>query len=227
MPGLIEEDLLTMAAIVEQNRKILSRRPSSPAPEKRGVKPGTETDFQSTTGAGVSGRVNERRVLVGKPAFLRAHGITDLATLETKAVELQREGQTVIFVAIDGRAAGVIAVADPIKQSTPAAIDHLHQLGIRIVMLTGDNERTARTVGGKLGIDEIEGGLSRNISTSGPAIALKEIRSSPWPAMESTTRRPCCREMLASRWGPARMSRWRAPASLCSGDLSGIEKPFA
>ena len=148
-----------MAAIVEQNSEHPLAAAIVAGARERGVKPGAVTDFQSTTGAGVSGRVNERAVLVGKPDFLRAHGITDVAKLETKAVELQREGQTVIFVAIDGRAAGVIAVADPIKQSTPGAIDHLHELGIKVVMLTGDNERTARAVGRKLGIDEIEAGV--------------------------------------------------------------------
>ena len=117
--SISEEELLTMAAIVEQNSEHPLAAAIVAGARERGVKPGAVTDFQSTTGAGVSGRVNERTVLVGKPDFLRAHGITDLAKLETKAVELQREGQTVIFVAIDGRAAGVIAVADPIKQSTP------------------------------------------------------------------------------------------------------------
>ena len=117
--SISEEELLTMAAIVEQNSEHPLAAAIVAGARERGVKPGAVTDFQSTTGAGVSGRVDERTVLVGKPDFLRAHGITDLAKLETKAVELQREGQTVIFVAIDGRAAGVIAVADPIKQSTP------------------------------------------------------------------------------------------------------------
>ena len=105
------------------------------------------------------GKAEGRRVLVGKPDFLRAQGISGLEALEAKAAELQEEGQGAIFVAIDGQAAGVLAVSDPIKESTPAAIEQLHKLGLKVVMLTGDNERTARAVAGKLGIEEIEAGV--------------------------------------------------------------------
>ena len=85
--------------------------------------------------------------------------MSGLEQLETRAAELQRQGSGAMFVAIDGRAAGILAVSDPIKESTAGAIEHLHQLGIKVVMLTGDNEHTARAVAEKLGIDEVEAGV--------------------------------------------------------------------
>jgi Cu+-exporting ATPase len=90
---------------------------------------------------------------------LEQQGVAELEPLIDRARPLQESGQTVVFVAIDGRAAGLLAVADPIKPSTPEAIRALHQLGLRVVMLTGDNERTARSVAAKLGIDELEAGV--------------------------------------------------------------------
>jgi len=223
--SISEEELLTMTAAVEQNSEHPLAAAIIAGARERGVKPPAVTDFQSTTGAGVSGRVDERIVLVGKPDFLRAHGINDLAKLETKAVELQREGQTVIFVAIDGRAAGVIAVADPIKQTTPAAIDHLHQLGIKIVMLTGDNERTARTVGGKLGIDEIEAGVEpqhkhkrvRQLRERNQVVAMAGDGINDAPALAAA-------DVGIAMGTGTDVAMESAGITLLRGDLSGIEK---
>jgi Cu+-exporting ATPase len=151
--------LLAAAAAVEQN----SEHPLAAAivngAKQRGVRVPTVREFQSTTGGGVVGQVNGHRVLVGKPQFLRSRGIGNLEGLEQKAAELQQQAQTAIFVALDDRPAGILAVADPIKQSTPAAIEQLHKLGTKIVMLTGDNERTALAVAQKLGIDDVEAGV--------------------------------------------------------------------
>jgi Cu+-exporting ATPase len=117
-------------------------------------------EFESVSGGGLIGNVAGRRVIVGSAKFLRQHGIEQLQTLAEGAADRQAQGNGVIFVAIDGRAAGIIAVADQIKQTAPAAIDHLHRLGIKIIMLTGDNERTARSVAQQLGIDEVEAGVA-------------------------------------------------------------------
>ena len=143
-----EEDLLSFAAAVESQ----SEHPLAAAivrgAEERGMNLGSVSDFQSTTGGGVRGRVNGRRVLVGKPQFLREQNVQGLDEMEHRAASLQEEGSGVVFVAIDDHAAGFIAVADPIKESTAGAIDQLHKLGLKIIMLTGDNERTARQRGG-------------------------------------------------------------------------------
>jgi Cu+-exporting ATPase len=94
--------------------------------------------------------------MIGKPAFLRAEKIQGLDPLEATAGKLQEEGKTAMFVAVDGQPAGIIAVADPIKDTTAQAIGELHALGLRVAMLTGDNRRTAAAVAKKLGIDTLE-----------------------------------------------------------------------
>ncbi|MGH7602251.1 MAG: HAD-IC family P-type ATPase, partial [bacterium] len=127
--------------------------------QERGVKPQPITGFASITGGGVTGKLNGREIAAGKLAFLQQREVTNTAALEPRAAQLQSEGNTVIFVAINGKAAGLLAVADPIKASTPAAIAELHRLGLKIIMLTGDNPRTAEAVAKKLGIDEVEAGV--------------------------------------------------------------------
>jgi Cu+-exporting ATPase len=127
--------------------------------EERGVKPAAADDFDSVAGGGVTAKVEGRRVLVGQRSFLEERGVKELSRADEQAERLQREGRTVMFVALDGRLAGLLAVADPIKASTPEAIRALHALGLRVIMLTGDNERTARRVGEELGIDEVEAGV--------------------------------------------------------------------
>jgi Cu+-exporting ATPase len=155
-----EEELLALAAAVESQ----SEHPLAAAivrgAQERGLHLDKVTGFQSTTGGGVSGQVNQRRVLVGKPQFLRDEQATGVNELEKNALRLQEEGNGVVFVAVNDRAAGLIAVADPIKESSPGAIKQLHQLGLKIIMLTGDNERTARRVAEKLGIDAVEAGVA-------------------------------------------------------------------
>lgn len=157
--AISEDELLTLAASVETQ----SEHPLAAAivngAKQRGLNLDPVSEFQSTTGGGVLGRIGNRRVLVGKPQFLRSHGVRDLETIENKAAELQKQGNGVIFVAVDDCAAGIVGVADPIKESTPGAIEQLHKLGLKIIMLTGDNERTARAVAEKLGINEIEAGV--------------------------------------------------------------------
>jgi P-type Cu+ transporter len=117
-------------------------------------------DFQSTTAGGVAGTVAGRRVLVGKPGFLRENGITDIAALETLASPHQAQGATAIFVAIDGRSMGVLTVADPVKATTPQALAELRELGVNVIMLTGDNPRTAEAVARRLGIAEFQAGVT-------------------------------------------------------------------
>ena len=100
--------------------------------------------------------MNGRLVLVGKPKFLETEGIALTPALTDRAAALQAEGKTVVFAAVDGNAAGLLAVADPIKESTPEAVTQLRALGIKLVMATGDNRRTAEAVAKKLGIDDFQ-----------------------------------------------------------------------
>ena len=121
---------------------------------ERGVEPGAVEDFGSTTGKGVAGRVDGHRVAIGNRAMMETEG-ADPAALMEAADAARKQGQTAMFVAVDGAAVGLIAVADRIKATTPDAIRALHDEGLRIVMLTGDNAITAKAVGDALGIDEV------------------------------------------------------------------------
>ena len=111
--------------------------------------------FESVTGKGVQGTIDGRQVAIGNVKHLEALSI-DIGTLREPAEELRRSGQTIMFVAVDGKAAGLVGVADPIKTSTPEAIEALHREGVRVVMLTGDNRTTAEAVARSVGIDHVE-----------------------------------------------------------------------
>ena len=115
-------------------------------------------DFQAVTGAGVTGRVGGRKVALGNARLMRDTGI-DIAPLETEAEERRSEGETVMFLGVDGKLAGFVAVADTIKASAEEAIAKLHAEGLRIVMATGDTATTAQAVAHRLGIDEVRAGL--------------------------------------------------------------------
>jgi Cu+-exporting ATPase len=122
--------------------------------QERGVEPADAESFESVTGKGVKGKVGGRSVALGNGKLLEDLGI-DPGDLAGKADALRRDGQTVMFVTVDGIVAGLVGVADPVKETTPEAIRRLHQEGVRIVMLTGDSRTTADAVAGKLGIDEV------------------------------------------------------------------------
>ncbi|MCA9438731.1 MAG: heavy metal translocating P-type ATPase, partial [Candidatus Omnitrophica bacterium] len=155
-----EEALLKSAAAVEQNSEHPLGRALVEGAREREIDLPKVGDFDSTTGGGVEGNVEGKRVLVGKKGFLEGNGIEGLSESDEKAEELQGEGRTVIYVAIDGAFAGLLAVADPIKESTEEAIKALHDLGIKVMMVTGDNEKTASAVAKKLNIDRVEAGVS-------------------------------------------------------------------
>jgi Cu+-exporting ATPase len=113
------------------------------------------SDFDSPTGKGAVGTVEGHGVVLGSAAFLRERGV-DVAPLADAAEKLRRDGATAIFMGVGDRVAGAIAIADPVKASTPAALAALKAEGVRVIMLTGDNWTTARAVAARLGIDEVE-----------------------------------------------------------------------
>jgi P-type Cu+ transporter len=153
--GITERDLLALVAGVERG----SEHPLAEAivqdVQERGITPSLATDFASLTGRGVKATVEGREVAVGNEAMLREIGVSSME-LQARTNELRREGQTVMFVAIDGRAAGLIGVADTVKSSTPEALKALLEEGVHVVMLTGDSRTTAEAVARKLGIEEFE-----------------------------------------------------------------------
>jgi P-type Cu+ transporter len=153
--GFTEEELLRLAAGVERASEHPIAAAIVQAAESRGLKLADVADFDSPTGRGALGAVEGREVVLGSASFLKERGL-DVTALSAVADELRRDGATAIFAGVDEKPAGVIAVADPIRPTTPEAIRALHQAGIRIVMLTGDNRTTAEAVARKLGIDEVE-----------------------------------------------------------------------
>ena len=155
-----ENDLIRLSASVEQNSEHpLASAIVTNARELNLVIPKVE-NFDSVTGAGVRGDVENRTVVIGKPSFLSESGVANVDQLIELASDLQAKGNTVMFVGIGNQAAGILAVSDPIKKSTPDAIRELHKLGLKIIMLTGDNAKTASAVASQLNIDEIEAGVS-------------------------------------------------------------------
>jgi Cu+-exporting ATPase len=223
--SLNENELLAAAAAVEQQSEHPLAMAIVHGAKDRQITIPTVANFQSSTGGGVTGEVNGRSVLVGKPEFLRAQNIRDLETLESKAAELQAKGHTVIFVAIDGRAAGILAVSDPIKESAPAVVEHLHQLGVKIIMLTGDNERTARAVAKRLGIDQVEAGVEpqrkhervRELREQGRIVAMAGDGINDAPALAAA-------DVGIAMGTGTDVAMESAGITLVKGDLRGIEK---
>jgi P-type Cu+ transporter len=153
-----EADILSLAAALERGSEHPLAEAIVGGAEVQGAARQEAAEFESVTGKGVRGNVGGRAVALGNTAMMQEMGL-DTAQAEEKANALRAEGKTAMFVAIDGTLAGLVAVADPIKDSTAQAIKELHAQGLRVIMATGDNERTAQAVAGKLGIDEVRAGV--------------------------------------------------------------------
>jgi P-type Cu+ transporter len=139
--------------------------------------------MDTTLGRGVSGRVNGKQILLGNAKLLEEFEV-DAASIEEDAKRLRAEGRTAMFVAVDGKAAGLVSVSDPIKESTPEAIDRLHAENVTVIMLTGDNRTTAKAVADKLGIDDFvvevlpedKAETVKNLQKEGRIVAMESAR---------------------------------------------------
>jgi Cu+-exporting ATPase len=154
--GFAADEVLRLAAALDQGSEHPLAEAIVAEARERGVAIAPVEDFESVTGLGVRGRVGSRALSLGNTALMRDNGI-DTSALATAAEQLRKDGASVMFLAADGRLAGLLAVADPIKASTPDAIRELHVAGLRIVMATGDGRTTAEAVARELGIDEVLG----------------------------------------------------------------------
>jgi Cu+-exporting ATPase len=154
-PGFSETELLRFAAGVERASEHPLALAVVAAAQARNIPIPPVTDFDSPSGKGAMGTVDGRKVLLGNRPFLEEEG-ADVSALAGTADGLRKEGATAIFAAVDGRIAGVIAIADPVRETTPSALAALREEGVRIVMLTGDNRITAEAVARRLGIVEVE-----------------------------------------------------------------------
>lgn len=179
-------------------------------------------DFQALTGKGVTGTVEGHRVALGNQALLADLGIEG-ADLADKAETMRREGQTVMFVAVDGRLAGLLGVADPIKETTPEAIRLLHAEGVKIAMLTGDSRTTARAVANRLGLDEIEAEVLperkaevvKNLQGAGRTVAMAGDGINDAPALAQA-------EVGIAMGTGTDVAMESAGVTLMRGDLRGI-----
>ncbi|MGJ9419069.1 heavy metal translocating P-type ATPase [Massilia sp. CMS3.1] len=152
--GFERTRVLAMIAAAESRSEHPIARAIVEAAQREGIDLPAITGFDSVTGMGVRAMVDGARVEVGADRYMRSLGL-DVDRFKHTAEKLGREGKSPLYAAIDGRLAAIVAVADPIKAATPAAIAALHQLGLKVAMITGDNERTARAIAASLGIDEV------------------------------------------------------------------------
>ncbi|RIK80685.1 MAG: copper-transporting ATPase [Planctomycetota bacterium] len=220
--GWNERSLLRIAASLEQG----SEHPLAAAlvrgAQRRGVELADAQDFRSVTGGGVQGRVNGRSVAVGNRRLIE--GARSLsAEVLSQAESFRRQGQTVMFVAVDGDLAGLIGVADPIKESTPEALRALHEEGIELVMVTGDGQTTAHAVAQKLGLDRVEAEVLpqqkveavKRLQASGRTVAMAGDGVNDAPALAAS-------DVGIAMGAGADVAIESAGVTLVKGDLRGV-----
>ena len=220
-----EQVLLSITACVEQSSEHPLARSIVDYAKEQGVKLAPVNDFHSITGGGVEGKVNGKSVLLGKQLFIQGAGIRLSEELKNKADSLQEKAQTVIWVAIDRQVAGILGISDPINKTAPDAVRALHKMGLKVVMLTGDNERTAQAIAKELGITEVFAGLE----PKGKQEIVKKLRSQGAKVMmagDGINDAPALAEAdvgVAMGTGTD-VAIESAGITLVKGDLSGIVK---
>jgi P-type Cu+ transporter len=223
--GTNEHELLQIAASVEAHSEHPLARAIVEAATKEPCELRDVTDFQSKTGGGVSAQLDGRRVLVGKEKFLADSGVTLSNELRQQADRLQEKAQTTVWVAVDGLAVGVLGIADPIKPTTITAIRTLHDMGLKIIMCTGDNRRTAELVARELGIDEFRAEVTpdekieivKRLKTTGAIVAMAGDGINDAPALAAA-------DVGIAMGTGTDVAIESAGITLVKGDLMGIVK---
>jgi len=219
-----EETLLRAVASLERASEHPLAHAIVEGAANRGIEPVKSSDFQSVTGEGVMGMVDGKHVAIGNAKLLENLGI-DTRQMRQKSEAYRQEGQTVMLVAIDKQPAGLIGVSDPIKESTPDAIEALHKEGIEVVMLTGDNRTTAESVARKLGIDRVEADVSpgdkasivTQLQKSGKRVAMAGDGVNDAPALAKA-------DVGIAMGTGTDVAMESAGVTLVKGDLGGIVK---
>ncbi len=223
--GTNEHALLQIAASVEAQSEHPLARAIVEAAKKEPFELRDVTDFQSTTGGGVSALLDGRPVLVGKEKFLADSGVALSNELRRQADRLQEQAQTTVWVAVDGQAVGVLGIADPIKPTTITAIRALHDVGLKIIMCTGDNRRTAESVARELGIDEFRAEVMpdekieivKKLKASGAIVAMAGDGINDAPALAAA-------DLGIAMGTGTDVAIESASITLVKGDLMGIVK---
>ena len=222
--GFAETEVLRLAASVERASEHPIAHAIVAAAESRGVTLSPVDAFDSPTGRGAFGTVESRRVVLGNARFLQDEGVATDA-LAAQAERLRQDGATVIFAGVDGRVAGVLAIADPVKASTPEALAALKKAGVRVVMLTGDNWTTAKAVARQLGIDDVEaevlpdqkGAVVLRYKAAGRVVAMAGDGVNDAPALASA-------DVGIAMGTGADVAIESAGVTLLKGDLTGIAR---
>jgi Cu+-exporting ATPase len=222
-PGLTEDEVLGLAAAVENPSEHPLAHAVVRAARERGLAPVPVLEFVSTTGGGVCGMLDGRRVDAGNLVHLEREGIAIPAALADGAVRFQQEGATVIGVATDARLAGLLAIADPVKSTTAEALERLRAAGVRVVMASGDHPRTAEAVGRGLGIDDVRAGLSpadklalvRALQSEGAVVAVAGDGINDAPALAAA-------DVGIAMGTGTDVAMESAAITLVKGDLRGI-----
>jgi Cu+-exporting ATPase len=225
--GFDEEAILSLAASLERSSEHPLAAAILAAAKDRNIPLGDVADFRSVTGKGIAGTVGGQRVAIGTAQLLKELG-ADTGALEARAEEFRKDGATAMFVAVDGRVAGILAIADPIKQMTLGALAQLRQENIRIVMLTGDNRSTAEAVAKKLGITEIEAGvlpdgknaIVRKLRSEGRIVAMAGDGVNDAPALAEA-------DVGVAMGTGTDVAIESAGMTLVKGDLAGIVRARA
>ncbi len=219
---VVEAELLRLAASLEVNSQHPLGAAIVAAAHEKSLTLASVDNFDAPAGKGITGTVEGRNLVIGNARIMSEAGIT-LGDLADQAEQLRRDGATAIFVAIDGRAAGAIAVADPIKATTPAAIAALQAAGLRVVMLTGDNTTTAKAVADKLGITEVEADVMpdkkaavvQRMKTEGRVVAMAGDGVNDAPALAAA-------DVGIAMGTGTDVAMQSAGVTLIKGDLMGI-----
>ncbi|MBN7774903.1 heavy metal translocating P-type ATPase [Nitratireductor aquimarinus] len=225
--GIDEKRFLKLAASLERGSEHPLAEAIVAGAEQRGVTLETASDFEAITGKGVSGAVSGNHVALGNRAMMEEAGVTVDALVE-QADALRSDGKTAMFVSVDGKAAGLIAVADPVKETTADAIRALHDLGLTIIMATGDNARTAKAVAERLGIDEVRAdmlpeskqALIEELRAKGGSVAMAGDGVNDAPALAAA-------DVGIAMGTGADVAMESAGITLVKGDLNGIVRARA
>jgi P-type Cu+ transporter len=223
--GVDEKDLLSLAAAVEVHSEHPLARAVVAEANQKGIQLKAAKEFLSITGAGLKGVVDRSSVLVGNREFLLGNRVSLPTELTVKADELSEAARSVVWVASDGRAIGIIGVADPVKDTTANAIQQLHDMGVRIVMATGDNPRTAQAVAERLHIDEVRAGLKpedkqrlvQELKAKGAKVAMAGDGINDAPALAAA-------DVGIAMGTGTDVAIQSASITLLRGDLTGIAK---
>ncbi len=157
--GWDEQGLLGMAACIEQSSEHPLARAIIDYAKEKNAKIEPVQNFESVTGGGIKAKLNGQNIILGKQKFFEEEKINIPENLKNESIQLQAKAQTVVWVAVEGKVAGILGISDPIKKTTPQAIEALHKMGIKVVMLTGDNQKTAEVIAKELNIDEYQAEL--------------------------------------------------------------------